>query len=1019
MNPNRLSSHRRSKTGQARIAKLALAIYSAQITAASLCQGAAVAVSTPPSAVPKTSALSAAAAHFGFEYKGSLPVAGTSQTVSEYRMKSNGLTVLLSERHAMPIVSVMMLYHVGSRNEAVGYTGATHFLEHMMFKGTQRHDPDQGTGVDDVLKPAGGYNNATTSFDRTNYYEIVPAKDIDICLDIESDRMRNLLLRQRDHDSEMTVVRNELERGEDEAQDLLMRNIFATAFQEHPYHHPIIGWRSDVENMPVSRLKQFYDQFYWPNNATLIVIGDINPAQVLQDVAKRFGKIPRSPKPFPNVYTQEPRQEGERRFTVKRGSELPRVQIAFHTVGASNHDDYALDIIEQILGDETKKSSRLYKAMIDSGIASTADSSNIALKDPGIFELFSSANAQSTPEQVEKGLLAQMHRLKSEPVTAEELERAKKALIKHLKLQLSDPMGMAEQISDAVSAADWKYLNTYPARINSVTAAEVQRVAQKYFVPANMTVGYYMPAKPPESGPGAAGSHVAEQGAEGAKDTAPPPTVAEGAKTATAAGEQTKSASASGPASVESQNAPPAIESREGPAAGTPLGSTAPGARVKPSTAIAGKGSFSARTTRCLLDNGLTVLVMPIKGTGTVAVSGRMRAGQYFSERHGHMLPDILGDMFTAGSAGYSKEALAQKLEEMGTTLTFEDDDFWVGFTSEVTTEDVPNFLPLLADCIQRPKFLPEELEKTKSVKIANLKDDMSDTSSVAWNRFVQSWYKPGTVYFDKRFDQQIDEIKAMTADDLKTYHDRQVSPGNTVLTIVGDIDPDKAIAAVKQSFAGWAPGHVDHVHLTRDIVTSRSAQQTITVQLPDKSNADVYVGHPVPVSVQSPDYFPTLIGNAALGYDSFACRLAPVRDKYGLTYGISSALAGSMFPFAPWTVNFSVNPVNYTRALTLVRKIVDDYIAHGITAEEVAKEKSHLEGAFFVSLRGPKQVASKLCELEMAGPGPKFFDEFGPELRKSTGAQINASIKRYFKLDDAVISAAGTLQNQSAQAPK
>src|SRR5215470_13223698 len=219
--------------------------------------------------------------------------------IVEYRMAANGLKILLVENHSAPVVTTMVLYRVGSRDEAVGYTGATHFLEHMMFKGTRKHNPAKGNGLDDLLKPIGALYNATTWFDRTNYFEAVPSEHLELCIALEADRMRNLVLKQDDRDSEMTVVRNEFERGENEPDDIMQKDMYAMAFREHPYQIPTIGYRSDVENVPMARLRAFYETFYWPNNATVIVVGDFEPAKALKLVSKHFGKIRRSPKPIP------------------------------------------------------------------------------------------------------------------------------------------------------------------------------------------------------------------------------------------------------------------------------------------------------------------------------------------------------------------------------------------------------------------------------------------------------------------------------------------------------------------------------------------------------------------------------------------------------------------------------------------------------------------------------------------------------------------------------------------------
>jgi zinc protease len=225
--------------------------------------------------------------------------------VSEFRL-TNGLRVLIAENHSAPVATLLVVYRVGSRNEAVGNTGSTHFLEHMLFKGTEEHNSEKGNGIDDLLTQIGAYWNATTWFDRTSYYEVVPIDYFEMCVELEADRMRNLRLRQEDHDSEMSVVRNELERGENHPEEALEKELYAIAFREHPYHHPTIGWRSDVEGVPMERLRQFYNTFYWPDNASVIALGDFKTEAALETINKYFGSIARAPHPIPGVYTTEP-----------------------------------------------------------------------------------------------------------------------------------------------------------------------------------------------------------------------------------------------------------------------------------------------------------------------------------------------------------------------------------------------------------------------------------------------------------------------------------------------------------------------------------------------------------------------------------------------------------------------------------------------------------------------------------------------------------------------------------------
>src|SRR6516162_1610898 len=212
----------------------------------------------------------------------------------------------------------------------------------MLFKGTKKHNSQKGNGIDDLLTQIGAYWNATTWFDRTSYFEVVPSEYLDLCVGLEADRMRNLLLRQEDHDSEMSVVRNEMERGENYPEEALEKELYAVAFREHPYHHPTIGWRSDVEGVPMERLKRFYDTFYWPNNATVVFVVSFEREDALAIVDKYYGKIPAAPHPIPQVYTAEPPQEGERRFEICRAGDLPRVWIGYHVPQADHPDNYPL-----------------------------------------------------------------------------------------------------------------------------------------------------------------------------------------------------------------------------------------------------------------------------------------------------------------------------------------------------------------------------------------------------------------------------------------------------------------------------------------------------------------------------------------------------------------------------------------------------------------------------------------------------------------------------------------------------
>ncbi|HEY9871780.1 MAG TPA: pitrilysin family protein, partial [Candidatus Obscuribacterales bacterium] len=918
--------------------------------------------------------------------------------IVEYRLKSNGLSILLAERHSAPVVTVMMLYKVGSRNEATGYTGATHFLEHMMFKGSKNFDPARGTGIDDVLKPIGGINNATTFFDRTSYFEVVPSKDLSLCLQFEADRMRNLLLREADRKSEMTVVRNELERQENEADLILHNQLWATAFRAHPYHNPIIGWRTDVEGVPTERLRQFYKDFYWPDNATLLVVGDFDTKEALASVARYFNGIPRSPRSIPPVYTSEPPQEGERRFTIKKGADQPKIVVGFHVARAADRDTYPLALLEAILGDESRKSSRLYKALIATGLASNAYAAYYQLKDPGLFCIGATAR-KGDLAATEEAILQELQKLASEPVGADELKRAKSSIVKRMKLDAADPLKMAQQIGESIAVADWKWWADYADHVEAVTAADITAVCRKYFSEMNRTVGYYLPKTPQPS----AWQTPAEQEKpqpEGQKPTNPGVAPA-GYRSLSDAPRSTPGAQASrlvrggqddrAPRSSDRSRAErPRSQHRHPPivafssAASIGAAQTATNAQavaqVSRSPARAGK-SVAARVKRKVLANGLTVLVLPVKGTGTVCVAGKIAAGGYFAPADKTLLPDLLADMLTHGSQHLSKEQLAQELEEMGTSLEFEAATFWIRFNSDVTTEDAERFLSLLAKVLVKPLCESKALDEVKGILESEIKQKLDDTKNLAWNALVHEMYSPESPYYEKTFQEQLHELPGVTDKDVLAYHQRHFLPGNTVLALVGDIEPQRAFALVESTLGSWPSGPKSKIEPLEAELPPRA--KTISINVPDKENVDVYIGHPIAISLKSKDYFAEIIANSALGHDPFASRLAPVRSKYGLTYDIGCYNTDTSYGGAPWVIDFSVNPANVERALTLVGKLVSKFQAEGITPSELKEEAGRLGGEFLVSLRTPRALAEAISRFEAAGVGPQFIDRYPQALKQ------------------------------------
>ena len=418
--------------------------------------------------------------------------------ITEYQHKKNGLTVLFLENHNAPVITFMVTYRVGSRNEAIGHTGSTHLLEHLMFKGSEQFNNEGGTAIWNVLQDVGAMINATTWFDRTNYFELLPKEHLPQAVKIEADRMRSAFIRDDDRKSEMTVVRNEFERGENDPWEALDKNIWATAYQAHPYHHSTIGWRSDIENVPTERLKEFYDTFYWPNNATVTVIGDFDKAKTLVLLDQKFGSISRSPHTIPEMYTTEPIQEGPRRITVKRAGEMPIIGIAHKIPEGTNKDIYALQILGRILG--YGKTSRFYKRFIDTGLAADVNVWSYPLHDNGLFITYLFIAGDDSCEDVEKEILDEYAKIISDGVDVEELQRAKSQINAQTAFTRDGTYSVASNLNEAIALGDWTYYTTFLKKVENVSIDDIRRVANTYLKEDQSTTGFFIPKPSDQNG---------------------------------------------------------------------------------------------------------------------------------------------------------------------------------------------------------------------------------------------------------------------------------------------------------------------------------------------------------------------------------------------------------------------------------------------------------------------------------------------------------------------------------------
>jgi len=423
--------------------------------------------------------------HSGYEYIKS------SGGIDEYRLKKNGLTVLLMLERSVPVVNVMVTYHVGSRNEALGYTGAAHLLEHLLFKGSRKFNKKNKNDITEVLETRGARLNASTWNDRTNYYELLSRDYLDEALAFEADRMRHAFLKESGRASEMTVVRNEFERGENSAFEALDKQMWASAYQAHPYHHSTIGWRSDIEHISIKRLKQFYDTFYWPNNATVSVLGDLDRTTALGKIAYYFGVHSRSPHEIPGMYTTEPKQEGERRTVVSRTGQSRIIAVAHKIPEGLHPDTYPLMVLGIILAGG--KASRLYRALVDKGYATELFPWTMPFHDNGLFIIYAFLTPGTEHASVEKTIVSVYERIKKHGITEAELLRAKAVVAAETAFGRDGVYAIAGALNEAIAIGDWTFYTNFSKNIETVTREEVMRVAREYLVSDQATIGYCIP----------------------------------------------------------------------------------------------------------------------------------------------------------------------------------------------------------------------------------------------------------------------------------------------------------------------------------------------------------------------------------------------------------------------------------------------------------------------------------------------------------------------------------------------
>ncbi len=842
----------------------------------------------------------------------------------EYRLDANGMKIVLAPDPTARIVAVVQHYNVGSRHEGAGNTGYSHLLEHMLFKGTPTFNAAKGNSYDDFMKRMGGVYNATTWLDRTNYFAKVPSAFLEQYLAYEADRMRNAIIIDADLATEMPVVVDEFDIGENDPDQILDKQLDATVFTEHPYKVSTIGARSEVMKVTAAALKEkLYEVYYHPNNSTLIIVGGFDVLQALGYVVRHYGKIRPSKHVIPVPFTVEPKQFGERRFVVSKAGDLPRVMMGFHVPCARHEDKIVIAALTSILSGS--RASRLHQKLVNSGLVSAVEASSHDTHDAGVFKVYAKLTPGTKPQLVEKIILAELARVADTLVTKSELDRAKTQNRNGTVHLRTNKLKWASSISENEACADWQWGESYDNRFELVTAEQMREVAQRYLTVENRTVGYFLPK----------------------------------AETA------------------------PVV--------------TAP----KPTT-------FEGRTVKTVLTNGLTVLLMPTDVESAIGLSFTTRAGSVYAPADKGVVAHMVAKLLTEGSNKYSKKRIAELSAEMLVQLRFGAGTFRSDLSTHVVPADLTRFLDLLSDVLRNPLFRQDELNLLKTTIGAELEEDAMDPADRAATALTQALYPEGSPFRGDSVAIRAAQTAGVTVDDLRAFHAAYYSPKATVLTLVGKFDPAVVLKTIESKFGKWEGGDVAAPQAVHGI---NPTSQSINVNIVGKDNLTTLVGVPVQLSVTSADYLAAAVANKALGGDTLSARLGKeIREKRGLTYGVSCSLGDAWVEGGLWAVRMTTSGANLGQAVPLISQLVAEFVRDGIGEAELELERAGLINAFVMSLDAPVDIARTITMYEASGRGVAAMDSYEQRAMAVTKADVDAALRKHFRITDAVTVIAGTL---------
>ena len=874
--------------------------------------------------------------------------------IAEYSYP-NGLRVLLLPDPGSSIITVNVTYLVGSRHEGYGETGMAHLLEHLLFI-----ESVNGLNVKKELDDRGARWNGTTWYDRTNYFETVNATDANLlwALELEAERMVNMRIDQELLDAEMTVVRNEFERGENNVASVLEERVFSTAYLWHNYGKSTIGSRADIENVTIDRLAAFYRKYYQPDAAVVTIAGQIDPSETLAVVAATLGAIPRPARTLDGTYTAEPPQDGERAVELRRVGNGQNLMIAYHAPAMGHPESAALDVLAGILtgGGGT---GRLDRALVDSGKALSVDATVYQLHDPGMVLFSAVLDDKQSLDEVKSVVFDALSELARQAPMPDEVDRAKTRILQGMDRTMADSRRLALELNESIASGDWQLLFTNYEQVRQVTAEDVEAVAGRYFRASNRTVGTFIPEAVPER------------------------TVVPDA---------------------------PGMDALL--AAFTPEITVDAGEALDPSPS-----ALESRIRRSTVGGGLRLALLSKETRGgRVQASLTLRYGDPISLAGQDAAAEMAGALLMRGTRTKSRQEIQDEMQKLNATIRVNGSLASATVSISTTAENLVSAVRLAVEILREPAFPESDFDQIRNQRIARIERGQTEPRTLVAEMLQRnlSPYGRTDVRYVRTSGEEIEDLNRVTLDDVKRFHQQFYGASEGELVVVGKFEAAEVEDAAQALLGSWeSPSSFNRIVDDYMDVERINAK----IETPDKENAQFSAGLRLEMRDSDADYPALVLANYMFGGGGLTSRLPDrVRNREGLSYSVGSSFSAPVDgDAAMFSASAIANPANTPRVEASFVDELKRTLRDGFTAEELASAKPAIRDERVVARSSDAGVLNLISTRERWSRTLAWDEELEAKLEALTLEEVNRAFRRHVDRNEFSIVKGGDFASAGA----